>query len=164
MKEVFHLGIGSTVRQGIGSLLRIGSSLVGSLHRLSVSRHLALFVLRLHFWTVFLEHVFGPSRLLLKILLDQTIFSLYLNGAYAALTETLKGSRPAAIWQRVKASSWPSLRASWRFWPAGVRRPPRYFCSDMSMSPLVVRVTQSTSSRTRSCPCTCESSGSMWSR
>lgn len=55
----------------------------------------------------------------LKIVLDQTFFALYLNAAYAALTETLKGSSPEAIFTRVKQSSWPSLRASWRFWPAG---------------------------------------------
>ncbi|KAL3893085.1 MAG: hypothetical protein SGPRY_014488, partial [Prymnesium sp.] len=73
---------------------------------------------QLHFWCLLLEHVVGPGRVALKIVLDQTFFALYLNAAYAALTETLKGSSPEAIFTRVKQSSWPSLRASWRFWPA----------------------------------------------
>jgi len=81
---------------------------------------------QLHFWCLILDRFVnlgsGPwaqrSTLALKILLDQTIFSLYLNAAYCALTEALRRTPPALIWARVRASSWPMLRSSWRFWPA----------------------------------------------
>jgi len=54
---------------------------------------------------------------LVKIALDQTVFSLYLNGAYCGLIEVLKRSPPAEIWRRVRVSALPSLYSSWRFWP-----------------------------------------------
>jgi len=80
----------------------------------------------LHFWCLLLDRFvdLGTGRwaqrgtLVVKILLDQTIFSLYLNAAYCALTETLRGTSPRVLWARVRASSWPMLRSSWRFWPA----------------------------------------------
>jgi len=73
---------------------------------------------QLHFWSLFLEHFLGPGQVVRKILLDQTLFGLYINGAYTVLTELLKGTPPAAVWRRVRDTSWPSLRASWKFWPA----------------------------------------------
>ena len=80
----------------------------------------------LHYWCLLLDRFVNigtgiwAQRLavVLKILLDQTIFSLYLNAAYCALTEALKRTRPSVIWARVRSSSWPMLRSSWRFWPA----------------------------------------------
>lgn len=73
---------------------------------------------QLHFWSLLLEHFLGPGQVVRKILLDQTLFGLYINGAYTATTEGLKGASPATVWKRVRETSWPSLRASWKFWPA----------------------------------------------
>ena len=78
---------------------------------------------QLHYWSLFLDRFVclpGPATYTVacKILLDQTIFSLYLNGAYCALTELLKRSSASATWARMKASAWPMLSSSWRFWPA----------------------------------------------
>ena len=53
-----------------------------------------------------------------KIVLDQTLFALYLNGAYCALLELMSRSSPRETWRRVKQAAWPSLVSSWRFWPA----------------------------------------------
>ena len=77
---------------------------------------------QLHFWTLLLERhcSFGGAAwaLPVKIVLDQTVFSLYLNSAYVALMEALRASWPAEIWRRVRCSALPSLKAGWKFWPA----------------------------------------------
>ena len=81
---------------------------------------------QLHYWCLFLDRFvsFGPgtwavrAALAAKILLDQTFFSLYMNAAYCALVETLSGRSLRAALARVRASAWPSLRSSWKFWPA----------------------------------------------
>ena len=73
---------------------------------------------QLHWWTAALDRFFGPGALLLKIALDQTFFAVWMNAGFTALTEALRPASPAQIWARVRASSWPSLRASWKFWPA----------------------------------------------
>ena len=80
---------------------------------------------QLHFWCLFLDRFIdlgaGPwarrGAVVLKIALDQTIFSLYMNAAYCALIEFMKRTSPRSVWARVKASAWPTLRSSWRFWP-----------------------------------------------
>ena len=80
---------------------------------------------QLHLWCLFLDRFInlGPGvwaargALLFKILLDQTVFSLYMNAAYCAIVETLSGRSLRAVAARVRASAWPSLRSSWRFWP-----------------------------------------------
>jgi protein Mpv17 len=78
---------------------------------------------QLHFWCLFLDRFVNPFgghpvlSLPLKILLDQTVFALYINGAYCAVVETLKRSSPRQTWRRVKAAALPSLYSSWRFWP-----------------------------------------------
>jgi len=77
---------------------------------------------QLHYWNVVLEKYvsFGGAwwAVPTKIALDQTIFSLYLNGAYCALLELMKGNSLAQAWRKVRAAAWPSLYWSWRFWPA----------------------------------------------
>ena len=77
---------------------------------------------QLHFWCLFLDKFVGFGKrtylsLPLKILLDQTFFALYLNGAYCAIIETLKGSTRRSIWRRVRTAALPSLFSSWKFWP-----------------------------------------------
>lgn len=80
---------------------------------------------QLHAWGVFLEKyvVLGTSpcakriAVLVKILLDQTIFTLYVNGSYCALVEALQGASMSQIWHRLRTSAWPTLRSSWCFWP-----------------------------------------------
>jgi len=53
----------------------------------------------------------------IKVLADQTVWSLYLNAMYSFLIGTLAFRNPAEVWKDVKATSWPALRSSWRFWP-----------------------------------------------
>lgn len=76
----------------------------------------------LHYWSLFLDRFIqlgSPAGTLVgKIALDQTLFATYLNGAYCAVVEALQLSTPRQAWASVRASAWPSLRASWRFWPA----------------------------------------------
>lgn len=81
---------------------------------------------QLHVWCLLLDRyvsvgtgVWAPRlTLLTKIALDQTFFSLYINGAYCAVVNVLARRSPKEVWRRVKSSSWPALRSSWRFWPA----------------------------------------------
>jgi len=78
---------------------------------------------QLHYWSLLLDRYVdfgGPPwlRLLAKIALDQTLFSLYLNAAYCALTEMLQGRPVHLTVRKVRAAAWPCLRAGWRFWPA----------------------------------------------
>jgi len=78
---------------------------------------------QLHYWSIIMDrhiNVAGPPwvSLLAKVVLDQTIFSLYLNGAYCFLTESLQGRSLRAIANKIRAAAWPCLSAGWRFWPA----------------------------------------------
>jgi len=52
-----------------------------------------------------------------KVLADQTVWSIYLNAMYSFLIGSLALRNPKDVWQDVKATSWPALRTSWRFWP-----------------------------------------------
>lgn len=74
-----------------------------------------------HFWMQFMEaHLdFGGAwwGTGLKVLADQTVWSVYLNAMYSALIGTLALRDPKEVWSDVKATSWPALRTSWRFWP-----------------------------------------------
>mmetsp|Transcript_37529 Transcript_37529/g.62138 ORF Transcript_37529/g.62138 Transcript_37529/m.62138 type:complete len:384 (-) Transcript_37529:49-1200(-) len=76
---------------------------------------------QLHYWTLILERYFSfggaPWALGVKILLDQTFFAVYLNGAYCMLVELLRRRTLREALRGARASSWPSLKASWRFWP-----------------------------------------------
>jgi len=52
-----------------------------------------------------------------KVLADQTVWSLYLNACYSFLIGSFALRDPRDVWKDVKATSWPALRSSWRFWP-----------------------------------------------
>ena len=52
-----------------------------------------------------------------KVFADQTVWSLYLNAMYSFLIGAFALRNPKDVWEDVKATSWPALRASWRFWP-----------------------------------------------
>ena len=74
-----------------------------------------------HFWMVWMEnHLdfdgawYGTG---VKVFADQTVWSLYLNAMYSFLIGTLALRDPREVWEDVKATSWPALRSSWRFWP-----------------------------------------------
>ena len=104
---------------------RVAAARCGGVERLDTGRTLRATAAgaivhgpQLHWWTAALDRFFGPGSLLLKIALDQTFFAVWMNAGFTALTEALRPASPAQIWARVRASSWPSLRASWKFWPA----------------------------------------------
>ena len=74
-----------------------------------------------HFWMVWMEaHLdfdgawYGTG---VKVLADQTVWSLYLNACYSFLIGTFALRDPREVWKDVQATSWPALRSSWRFWP-----------------------------------------------
>lgn len=76
---------------------------------------------QLHAWTVFLDRFvsFGGARwaLLVKIGLDQTLFALYINGAFCMLTELMQARGLRVAWAKVCGSARGCLTAGWRFWP-----------------------------------------------
>jgi len=54
------------------------------------------------------------------MMLDQTVFALYINAAFCLITETLRRPTPAfrqQVLSRIKTTAWPTLRSSWRYWP-----------------------------------------------
>ncbi|KAH8044946.1 hypothetical protein JL720_16891 [Aureococcus anophagefferens] len=74
-----------------------------------------------HFWMVWMEaHLdfdgawYGTG---FKVFADQTVWSLYLNAMYSFLIGSFALRNPRDVWEDVKATSWPALRSSWRFWP-----------------------------------------------
>jgi len=74
-----------------------------------------------HYWMIAMETYldFGGAWWAtgFKVFADQTVWSLYLNAMYSFLIGTLAFRNPAEVWKDVKATSWPALRSSWRFWP-----------------------------------------------
>ena len=74
-----------------------------------------------HYWMLTMEQYldFGGAWWAtgFKVLADQTVWSLYLNAMYSFLIGTLAFRNPKDVWEDVKATSWPALRSSWRFWP-----------------------------------------------
>jgi len=71
---------------------------------------------QLHYWTLLLDRL--PINLLTKIALDQTIFSLYLNGVFCVMTEAMQRRPLGLALRKARAAAWPCLSAGWRFWPA----------------------------------------------
>jgi len=74
-----------------------------------------------HFWMIFMETYldfdgawWGTG---VKVLADQTVWGVYLNAMYSFLIGALALRPPGEVWRDVKATSWPALRTSWRFWP-----------------------------------------------
>lgn len=74
-----------------------------------------------HYWMLTMERYldYGGAWWAtgIKVLADQTVWSLYLNAMYSFLIGTLAFRNPKEVWKDVKATSWPALRVSWRFWP-----------------------------------------------
>ena len=70
---------------------------------------------QLHFWTLLMERL--PIGILGKVALDQTLFALYINAAFAVLTQALQGQSLRSALMSARASAWPCLKAGWRFWP-----------------------------------------------
>lgn len=74
-----------------------------------------------HYWMTWMEaHLdcggawYGTG---VKVLADQTVWSLYLNAMYSGLIGIFALRDPREVWADVKKTSWPALRSSWRFWP-----------------------------------------------
>lgn len=53
----------------------------------------------------------------MKVIADQTVWSIYLNAVYSFFIGSLALRDPREVWQDIKSTSWPALRTSWRFWP-----------------------------------------------
>lgn len=54
---------------------------------------------------------------LLKVGIDQTVWSLFWNSLYYVLLGVLKWESPQVILQTVSSSWWDLLKAGWRLWP-----------------------------------------------
>mmetsp|Transcript_8674 Transcript_8674/g.11425 ORF Transcript_8674/g.11425 Transcript_8674/m.11425 type:complete len:387 (-) Transcript_8674:245-1405(-) len=74
-----------------------------------------------HFWIEFMETYlnFGGAwwAVFPKVFADQTVWSLYLNAMYVAITNGLQFKSPAHIWNEIKTTCVPALQCGWRFWP-----------------------------------------------
>jgi len=77
---------------------------------------------QLHYWTVLLDRFFSfggaPWAVFAKVALDQTVFALYINGAFTMFTAMLQRSSLRDAWNKVRATAWSCLKAGWKFWPA----------------------------------------------
>ena len=82
----------------------------------------------LHFWILCLEgpgHKIligsglteGPLLLVAKVALDQTLFAVTINLAYAFIDGLLSDQSPSDAWRRSRQVLVPSVVQSWRFWP-----------------------------------------------
>eukprot|EP00931_Biecheleriopsis_adriatica_P121680 TRINITY_DN96741_c0_g1_i1.p1 TRINITY_DN96741_c0_g1~~TRINITY_DN96741_c0_g1_i1.p1 ORF type:complete len:360 (-),score=64.46 TRINITY_DN96741_c0_g1_i1:12-1091(-) len=79
----------------------------------------------LHFWILFLEGPFatfigGTSEwwaIVAKVVMDQTIFAVTLNTAYALMLGALAAKPLGEVLQRTWATLAPAMLSSWRFWP-----------------------------------------------
>ena len=82
----------------------------------------------MHFWILFLEGPFarlclgsglteGPLLLVAKVALDQTLFAVTINLAYAFIDGILSDQSPSDAWRRSRQVLVPSVVQSWRFWP-----------------------------------------------
>jgi len=59
----------------------------------------------------------GVGTLLLKILLDQTLFSALINLLYATCSGLLSSLTPSEAFARARQLLVPAMVSSWRFWP-----------------------------------------------
>merc|ERR1719502_1684242 len=79
----------------------------------------------LHYWILFLEgpvsSLMGSSdawyAILVKVALDQTLFAVVLNTAYALLLGFLAGKPLDDVFKRTQETLAPAMFSSWRFWP-----------------------------------------------
>lgn len=79
-----------------------------------------------HLYYVALDHSFAQQTLvpadswlvtLMKVGIDQTVWSIFWNSTYYVLLGILKMESPAVIAATVKNSWWDLLKAGWRLWP-----------------------------------------------
>eukprot|EP00617_Octactis_speculum_P016780 CAMPEP_0185750318 /NCGR_PEP_ID=MMETSP1174-20130828/9087_1 /TAXON_ID=35687 /ORGANISM="Dictyocha speculum, Strain CCMP1381" /LENGTH=368 /DNA_ID=CAMNT_0028426831 /DNA_START=165 /DNA_END=1271 /DNA_ORIENTATION=- len=74
-----------------------------------------------HYWMTFMENYldFGGAWWAtgIKVIADQTVWSIWLNACYSFIIGILAFRDPKVVWEDVKKTSWPALRTSWRFWP-----------------------------------------------
>jgi len=101
----------------------------GKLDRCRCRRNAAVgFILHgpvLHYWIIFLEGPFAAVLgirkawwgILLKILLDQTVFAVVVNTAYALMLAVLAGDPLPAVLRKTRKTLLPAMLSSWRFWP-----------------------------------------------
>jgi len=74
-----------------------------------------------HYWLQWtdLNLSFGGAwwAIPVKVLADQTVWSLFLNTAYTTCIMSLQGMRPANIKREIDATWYNAISAGWRFWP-----------------------------------------------
>lgn len=74
-----------------------------------------------HYWMTFMENYldFGGAWWAtgIKVIADQTVWSIWLNACYSFIIGILAFRDPKVVWEDVKKTLWPALRTSWRFWP-----------------------------------------------
>jgi len=121
----FSYAVGDLVAQRVEGRWRAGLLDLGRSARnaaLGFSLHGPL----VYGWILLLEgplaQLVGPndqwSSVLLKIVLDQTLFSALLNLLYATLNFILSDLSPSEAFAKARRVLVPAMVSSWRFWPA----------------------------------------------
>lgn len=77
----------------------------------------------LHFWYVWLDHLFknrpaSSSTTVLKLLLDQLVFTPIVNAGFFAYMALIGGTRLRDVPAVISVNLWPTLVTNWTVWPA----------------------------------------------
>mmetsp|Transcript_11890 Transcript_11890/g.51198 ORF Transcript_11890/g.51198 Transcript_11890/m.51198 type:complete len:434 (-) Transcript_11890:857-2158(-) len=85
-----------------------------------------------HYWLQWTEENLSFDGALwaipVKVVADQTVWSLFLNSAYTTCIMSLQGMGPERIKGEIQATWWNALSAGWRFWP---------FVHSLTFSPII---------------------------
>lgn len=127
--SAFAYGVGDLVAQRVEGRWRVGQLDLGRSAR-NAALGFGLHGPLVYGWIQLLEGPFSElmggaaggagewTSLLLKIVLDQTLFSALLNILYASLNGILSGLSPREAFARARQVLVPAMVSSWRFWPA----------------------------------------------
>ena len=85
-----------------------------------------------HYWLLWTEENLSFDgawwATFVKVLADQTVWSLFLNSAYTTCIMSLQGMGPARVTSEIRATWWNAISAGWKFWP---------FVHTLTFSPII---------------------------
>lgn len=74
-----------------------------------------------HYWILFTENNLGFDGAWfstpVKVIADQTVWSIFLNTMYTTTILALQGKKPAMIKEEIDATWFLAIKAGWKFWP-----------------------------------------------
>lgn len=124
--SMFAYAIGDLVGQGVEGRRRVDLLDLGRCAR-NAALGFGLHGPLVYGWIQILEGPFASAMgggqaewatLLIKIFLDQTLFSALINILYASLNGILSNMSPQEAFARARQVLVPAMVSSWRFWPA----------------------------------------------